>query len=833
MSVTTTITQLPTIVALDDPAATAAELTGHKAASLAALKTAGFDVPDGFVVTTAGCQALLDATGAHDPDTGEGRPHGPTLPATFRSALAAALAGLGDAPVAVRSSGVSEDLADASFAGQYETVLEVRGLDETIDAIHRCLGSARSQRAAAYRAGAGIDARAPMAVLVQRLIAGDAAGVVFSANPVTGDRDEVLVSAVRGLGDRLVSGSATPDEWLVRDGSAICVGTPEQAIDAEQACRIAELARAVEAQRGSPQDLEWALTDDRLHLLQARPITALPQPPRFEVPSEGFWGKDTEHYPSPMTPFGASVYLPAIDAAMPAVRDDFGIPFDGFEQISLGGEVYGRMIPPGGKDRPAPPWWVLAIACRLAPPLRWRVRAAQRALRDDLAGQLARRWENEWRDAFRAEAASLRSLDLSGLTDEDLLDHLDRVTDLLHRGETVHFRIWGAYAIAMYELGLVCQELLGWDATATLQLLAGNSAAAAAPTCALDELADGIAGSATALAALEDPSGNVLEALADADPAIAERFRIYLDQFGHRPAASYDPGVATLAEQPELLAALVRDRVRTAAGRPGRDPDLLGRARELLAVRPVEEQERFERAHAAAVRIYPTREDNVLIVDGEPSGLLRYAALEIGRRLVQRGGLSRPDDAVYLEEGELRSAVRGDRGDLRQIVSRRRAEQAWVAAHPGPASYGPEPGPPPDLRGLPPALRRIVAALLWNTELLNPPITETPTGALVAGLPGSPGTHTGAVRIVRGEAEFGRVRPGDVLVCPTTSPVWSVLFGQAGALVTDHGGLLSHPAIIAREHHIPAVLATGDATRRLRDGQLVTVDGTRGVVSSA
>ncbi|MGH3745182.1 MAG: PEP-utilizing enzyme, partial [Mycobacteriales bacterium] len=142
---------------------------------------------------------------------------------------------------------------------------------------------------------------------------------------------------------------------------------------------------------------------------------------------------------------------------------------------------------------------------------------------------------------------------------------------------------------------------------------------------------------------------------------------------------------------------------------------------------------------------------------------------------------------------------------------------------------GPPPSPPPDVRGLPPAARRLNAALLWSQP--HPPTQQSGSGeTALVGTAASPGRYTGPVRVVRTEADFALLRPGEVLVAPTTDPAWSVLFGVAGALVTDGGGLLSHAAIVAREHALPAVVATGDATRSLVDGEVVTVDGSTGRV---
>ena len=169
-------------------------------------------------------------------------------------------------------------------------------------------------------------------------------------------------------------------------------------------------------------------------------------------------------------------------------------------------------------------------------------------------------------------------------------------------------------------------------------------------------------------------------------------------------------------------------------------------------------------------------------------------------------------------------------------MARRKAERAWVEAHPGPASYGKDFGPPPSFASLPPEARILHEALMWNYERIFAPSgvgIPSATVGQIRGIPASPGTYTGPVKVIMDEAEFHRVKAGDVLVCPITSPVWSLLFPSMGALVTDTGGILSHSAIIAREYGIPAVVATGNATAVLREGQTVMVDGERGVVELA
>ena len=809
------------VVDLDDPYASDPGRFGTKAAVLARLRCEGLPVPDGVVVPVEFCASLVG---------GSEHAH-----AQARSAASAAVRRLGDVRVAVRSSGVEEDLPDASFAGQYETIVGVRGVDEVADAIERCVASGASERVGTYAAMKGTAGGAAVAVLVQRLVEATAAGVAFTANPVTGDREEIIVSAVRGMGERLVSGQAVPDEWTVRGGTIECRVAPEGAVDVRDVASIAELARRVELILGGPQDVEWAIEAGRLWLLQGRPITALPQPPVIDVP-EGYWTKDNMHYPAPFTPFGASVYLPAAEAAVSTMIGDFGLPFDGMCQRSLGGEAYTRVVPPGGKDRPAPPWWVVAIATRLLPAMRRRDKAARRALDTNLAGQLLEQWPTR-RAEFLSEVTTLRRVELTTLDDGQLVAHLDTAIDLLRRGELVHFQLFMPYVIALYQLGTACEELLGWPPAQSLTLVSGLSDASSETGRALGELASDARSSPDAAAIIRAGHSDAIEQLRTTAPEIARRVDEYLETYGHRPM-SYDPGDVTLAERPGLLMGLLRDEldgIPTADQHgPRADRDAaLATARARLATTSPAKRERFEHAVAFAARAYPVREDNVLVVDLLPSGLIRRAVLEIGRRLVERGTIPAAEDVVFLVDREARAALADETVDWRDRVRRRKAERAWVLAHPGPATYGHEPSPPPaDLRGMPRGLRYVSGALMWIMDQIfpKPSAPSRPGDDELHGIPGSPGRYTGRVRVVREESQFDQLQKGDILVCPTTSPAWALLFTRAGALVTDGGAVLSHAAVIAREYGIPAVLATGDATHRLHSGDLVTVDGVAGTV---
>ncbi len=839
----------PRIIELTDPRAGDRTRSGGKAATLARLIEAGFPVPDGVVLTTAAVREILESCG-HEIRQGRAEPD--ALPVSVSGALDDAHRSLDGGAVAVRSSAVAEDTDEASYAGQYESVLDVRGREELARATIQCCASAFSERVTAYRGTSpdGSD-EVGMAVLIQRMVPADAAGVAFTADPVTGDRDRVRVSAVRGTGERLVGGEAVADEWVVTPQDIRCEAEPEGAVDADQVRKVADLARRVEEWAEAPQDVEWALADGEVHLLQARPITALPRPPEIEVEEGESWMKDTTHYPEPMTPLGGTVYLPGLEKAIWTMASEFGLFLETVEQRLIGWEVYGKPVPVGGKSGPPPPWWVMGILVRVIPALRRRVRTAREVVRSGTLKALPDRWEEEWKPELEAEISEFLSTDLSELDGPALEMHLERVISLYEKGQKIHFRLFIPYVVGIHELASVCRELLGWEAPEVMDLLGGLSEASAGATRALDALAGKVRELPEAIDVLETAGADVLERLERVDPGLAEAARSYLERYGHR-VMGYDPGLPTLAEQPALFARLLAERVASADGEAGDDVEesrreQVVRAREALS--DEEERARFDRALERAERIYPLRDENLFLTDAVPNGLIRRASLEMGRRIAGRGILARPGDVSWLELDELREAFRqgdGDGAELRDTVARRKAERAWVEAHPGPAYYGDPPPPPPDLRAVPEEARRINEALQWFMSLEYPLMAAEGDGAaeagaadrtdeaaeppLVRGLSGAPGRYTGPVRVVRSEKEFDRVRPGDVLVCRVTTPTWSVLFGRVGAVITDGGSPVAHAAIVAREHGIPAVVATERGTELLDDGQVVTVDGRAGVV---
>jgi pyruvate,water dikinase len=516
--------------------------------------------------------------------------------------------------------------------------------------------------------------------------------------------------------------------------------------------------------------------------------------------------------------------------------DEFGILAETVELAQIGGWEYLRLVPLGGKDRPAPPAWMMPLLIRLVPRLRRRIAGAVAAARSDKAGRFVEQWYQQWQPDLAARIALLRDTDLAGAGDAELDAHTTGSLALLREGIDIHFLLLGALMPILAELVFACREMLGWPDEEALELLAGLSATSTEPARRLAELAV-IASGRPEVRRLAEASIGTAGRLAAADPDFAQAVAAYQREFACR-ALRYEIADPSLAETPELTLRLIADQLARGYD-PAAGAEALtrhraataDRARAALAGHPPGDRERFERALARAERAYPVREDNEFFTVSVPLALLRYRLLEIGRRLAARGQLGRRDDVFFLTADEARAALQ-DGESRTALVTRRKAERAFAEQHPGPASYGKDPGPPPSLDALPAEARFLMTALLWYLDRVIGAASSSraqQAGAQVLdGIAASPGRYTGPARVVMDEFDFGKLRPGDVLVCPVTSPVWSVLFPSIGALVTDTGGLLSHPAIIAREYGVPAVVATGNATALLRDGQAVTVDGATG-----
>ncbi len=564
--------------------------------------------------------------------------------------------------------------------------------------------------------------------------------------------------------------------------------------------------------------------------------------PEIDIPA-GYWQREASHNPRPLSTLGANVFIDGVSQSFPKVFAEFGMLLEALEYREIGGYAYNSIVPFGGRsDRALPPKFLLWIALRTAPAIRKRLKRCKAALAQRLDRQIVERWYGEWRPKLTADIERFRAVDLESLTDADLAVHFDELLGWTLECFDIHFYLSAPYGLHLYRITSFCERHLGYDDLRTMRLLAGLSAASSEPAIALARLSDAARGDdglvRDVLAAAPRDVPAIVAARGGA--AAAAAYADYVRRYGFR-ALRYEVYEQSMYEHPELIASLLQDDLRRPFGVDAEQGHLAQERAtakaEALAALPPKLHARFLDYLADAERSYPTREDNEFFTVSVPLAIFRLAAQEAGRRLVRNDVLAIEDDVYFLRVDEITGALRGPHpGDaLAEQVERRREAFDAAQSFTPPLSYGVEPASP-DLGVLPPYAREVMQAMLFMSERIFDAELEGERDASddprsVSGRPAARGTYTGPVRIIMGEHEFDKLQAGDVLVSPITSPVWSVLFAKVGALVTDTGGILSHPAIIAREYRIPAVVATRNGTERLRDGQRVTVDGDTGVVS--
>jgi phosphohistidine swiveling domain-containing protein len=800
-------------------------LAGGKGANLGELVHAGFAVPDGFVVTTRSYALALRSAGldpaaaAPEPAELQAAISTLTLPPELEASIVDAYRDRGEGAVAVRSSATAEDLPGAAFAGQQETFLNVVGREALLDAVRACWASLWAERAVAYRVRLAYADVPEIAVVVQRMVPSEHAGVLFTADPVTGARDRVVIEASPGLGEAVVSGLVTPEHVVVdrhghvverrpgrhevvirgRAGGGVHQEQPDGEVGAMPAGTLRDLAatgRRVAAHFGRPQDIEWAYADHTLWVVQARPLTALPPAPIRVGALRGASGAicaellPVRPYPLDLTSWtvpGWFAILARMAAEIAGVRVDVGRMFPTVDGVLT------ELRPPD----PRPSWRTLTT------PLRLRA-----SVRRFVPG----RWTADPRFAtYERRVGELQAHDPADSTWSDLLTVPGTVLGLLDAYVDLRIDYLGTAVVDLLRLRVLL-ALLGLSAE-LWPLLAGAPTRTRAANDALADLAAQVRDEpewSVAFRASSDDELVIAVWHAEAYGPLREAVQAWLAAYGHRETTSAAlVSSPTWAEEPALLLGNLRALV-SRPPEPGGETDqaaaALQRVRRRRRVRVTHSAERVRRAADAARAAVAFREDSHFhALRIRP--VLRSTLLEVGDRLTRAGALEGREEVFHLELAELvglGDPVALDAEEarrLRALVRRRAARRAELGLAP-----------------------------LISPATLYPGARRPARDALVSGSPGGGGRATGPVRIVREPAEFGRLQPGEVLVCPYTNPAWTPLFSLASAVVADSGSFGSHAAIVAREYGIPAVMGTGNGTSALTDGQVVVVDGDRGDV---
>ena len=843
-------------------------VVGGKGAHLGELsRIEGLRVPAGFCVTTDAFQRImaeapsindrLDRLSRLKPDDREAirtlsaeirrTLEGIAIPDDLAAAITLPLVRLGEqAAYAVRSSATAEDLPTASFAGQQDTYLNVVGPAAILQNVSRCWASLFTERAVTYRLRNGFDHRkVHMAVVVQQMVFPQAAGILFTADPITGNRKVTSVEASFGLGEALVSGLVNADVYKVRDGEVVAKavatkqlathaspagGTQKQAIEPErqeqpaltdaEAVRLAQLGRRIEAHFGCPQDIEWCLVDDDFQIVQSRPITTL-----FPIPQTG----DGENHvyvsvghqqmmTDPMKPLGLSLWqlttprpmaeaggrlfvdvtqllaspasraglLGALGKSDPLIRDALETVVDRGDFIPALPNDGPGWAPPGGGST------AIETDPAIVAELIARSQASIAALKRDI-----------------------RTKSGSALLDFILAD----IQDLKRiQFDTRSMQVIMAGMEATWWLNDQLQAWLGEkNAGDTLTQSVPNNVTSEMGLALLD-VADVIRPHPDVVAFLQQVQG---EGFLDELPNLAggrearDAIRAWLDKYGMRCVGEIDITRPRWSECPTTLVPLILGNVRNFEAGAGerrfeqgrqearkKEEELLERLRALPdGGRKAEETRRMiDRVRTfAGYREYPKY--------GMVSRYFVYkqALLEEAERLVQAHVLREKEDIFYLRFQELHDVVRTNQVDDQLIRQRKDAFRSYQAI-----------SPPRVLT----SDGEVIAGAYRRDDL--------PAGALV-GLPVSAGTIEGRARVILDMAEAD-LEAGDILVTAYTDPSWTPLFVAIKGLVTEVGGLMTHGAVIAREYGLPAVVGVEHATRLIRDGQRIRVHGTDGYV---
>jgi pyruvate,water dikinase len=802
------------VLPFDSPDASLA-VAGGKGTNLSRLVRAEFPVPPGFFVITEAYRAFVQANqlqpmivelASRDPRPTEEVSadirrlfQQATMPPEVATQIEQLYLDLpqGTAeppPVAVRSSATAEDLPGASFAGQQDSYLNVRGEEALLEAVKRCWSSLWTARALEYRRRQEIDpSSVSLAVVVQVMVFAEAAGIMFTADPVTGARDEIVIDAAWGLGEAVVGGLVTPDhivadkatgevrKIMIAEKALMTVPTPEgtqesavepekqrsRVLDDLQVARLAKLGADIETYYGEPQDIEWCLVDDEFFIVQARPVTALPDEVRWESPVPGAkWLKDlqaAEWATEPLSPLGATTTF----ATMVAARQ---------RQLPMQRSPWSEVI--NG-------WLYIRADFQVSQLALHSLKAVVRLRAGALNGH--QRTQRRWPEQL-ALLESLEEIDLAKLSDLELQAHTDRLLEAL--GWWWWELSWDAAVALAFEQFI--GKLKVPDLADPAILFRGNESLLLEAERALRHAAS---------------TGDV---------------EAYLARFGHF-VESADPIHPTLRESPDLLTQYL---VVVRHSKTNPDERLVRTRRERTEaesfVRALRGPRGFlARRLLAAGQSHAAHVDDAVFHFQRLLALVRATFLQAGQRLVRVRAVERPEDVFYLERDEI-WAPQSEQAS--RVTQRRELRERQ-------RKLAPPPFIPPlsDPTWESDRMWKLMSSAVGGTALRRG-AQERDGQRILVGTPGAPGRARGIARVIAGPDDFHRFNPGDVLVAHSTMPIWTPLFNIASAAVTEVGGPFSHASIVAREFGIPLVNGALDATQVIEDGMSIVVDGSTGTV---
>lgn len=838
---------------------------GGKGANLVVLREAGLPVPPFAVLPTEEYDDFVARAGLA-PRIAAALKQGPAaaseaiglafaeaaMAAEQRTRILDAVAHVADGPVAVRSSATAEDLPGMSFAGQQDSFLNVEGGPAILAAVVRCWASLWTERAIAYRDRLGFDQSAvSLAVVVQTMVDADAAGVLFTANPRTGRRDESVIDAAPGLGDALVSGAVIPDNYVLETATGALRGRElagsRAVLSHAQLEALVALGRRIVELYDVPMDVEWASCGDELFVVQARPITGLyplpaPNPQPHASPEVWFSFGAFQGMLEPLTPLGQDTIRMMLSAAPRVIGrrvdarsnraiqpagERLWLRMDGVLRTRATRKVLMRFLPfiePGSTATLA----ALSEEPELRPVHNTPAPATMTAL-----AAFGSRVASRARINIRNPQGGRRHLDRAVeriLT--TLRTELARAAKKKTPQERLTARIHTCSSMADQTLPTLLPVFAPIMAPSILQLnrlrdLAARTGLKDADTLAMNVMR-GLPGNVTTemdlrlsdVAATIKSDANAwgwvaetpAEALAQQFgagrlPRVAqEAIGAFMAEYGMRGVAEIDLGAPRWRDDPTPVMHTLKSYLALPAEAQPRAVHLAGQheagrsIRTLIDASTPARGEKIRRAAKAIRGLAGARETPKFTII-RAFGLIRDALDASAAELVEQGRLAQASDLAFLRIDEITRAFSADWHD---VVAKRRA--VWDAER---------------------RRTQVPRILVEDGRAIHDGLSAGEGDLHGAGV--SPGVAEGPVRVVR-DPRTTQLVPGEIMVCPGTDPAWTPLFLTAGGLITEVGGLMTHGSVVAREYGIPAVVGVHDATTRLTDGQRIRIDGTSGAI---
>ena len=879
-----------TILPFTSPEATL-ETTGGKGTNLARLTLAGFAVPRGFIISTdayrefvnsnrwlSTIQSVVENLSAEDASALERASaqirvafSAGKMPEETEASIRAAYTDFEDKPVAVRSSATAEDLPDLSFAGQQDTYLNVVGMEQLLTSVIHCWSSLWTARAIGYRIRNHIKhEEAALAVIVQEMIQSEASGVLFTANPLSGLRSEAVIDATLGLGEALVSGQVEPDHYVVnvpdnrivsktlgakkistrgKAGGGVEVieenADARQALSDEDILNLAAIGQQIQKEYDFPQDIEWALADDKLYILQSRAITSLFPVPEISLDPLIVWFSfgAVQGLVGPMTPigidigrhifagagkmFGAQIKASEENVLVPA-GERLWIRISDVVRHPVGNRIIGGALgfiePSAGRILKSlisdPRIGAGTGKLKFSTVQRMAIFALPvlgRFARNMLRPEKARPEFDALIESYLATAQVAAAVDRFG--------RLMNVVTFMRERISSAFQFLLPHFIPIFGPGIaslnLLNEIAGDDRALALEVTrALPQNVTTEMDLALWKTATDIRADADSVDAFRSSDATTLArryqngTLPSAAQTVIAGF---MEKYGMRGVGEIDFGQPRWREDPTPIMHTLQSYLNIdEAFAPNvlfvKGEQAASNAIEKLAAKARKQpagwlKEKMARGAARRVRLLMGARESPKFFAIRTMGIGRKALLQAGEEFAQAGTIERSEDLVFLKLDELESLARNESRDWKMLIAERRD------------TYERE------LR------RRQVPRILVSDgrafyEGLG---SETDTDNVITGSPVSPGVAEGTVHIIF-EPNGAQLVPGEILVCPGTDPAWTPLFMAAGGLITEVGGMMTHGSVVAREYGIPAVVGVHQATTRLKNGQRIRIDGTAGKV---